>query len=234
MICRNRILTGNSFNWRISFIGTDVPWTTECQLQGCPFILAVEEGCWWSASRSDNLTPGERAPGTHWIGGLVGPGICLGVVANSSLPLLVLKCQRNGLELVAFLTVWIMRFTSIGNFKMVLSWHLACLDVAHCLKWSISFKCWWTYASDFVHSRSSLFQKTNEILVRYTGTQRPVTVTAKAEPRAHFYTIHTKRDVIVFQATTFCEITYQNIVYVSCFFHDRYINNIGVMVAQSV
>jgi hypothetical protein len=27
----------------------------------------------WSASRPCRLTPGERVPGTHWIGGWVGP-----------------------------------------------------------------------------------------------------------------------------------------------------------------
>jgi hypothetical protein len=27
----------------------------------------------WSASRPDRFTPGERAPGTHWIGGWVNP-----------------------------------------------------------------------------------------------------------------------------------------------------------------
>jgi hypothetical protein len=28
----------------------------------------------WSASRLGRFTPGERAPGTHWIGGWVDPG----------------------------------------------------------------------------------------------------------------------------------------------------------------
>jgi hypothetical protein len=27
----------------------------------------------WTPSRSDSFTPGERASGTHWIGGWVGP-----------------------------------------------------------------------------------------------------------------------------------------------------------------
>jgi hypothetical protein len=27
----------------------------------------------WSVSRHGRFTPGERAPGTHWIGGWVGP-----------------------------------------------------------------------------------------------------------------------------------------------------------------
>jgi hypothetical protein len=35
-----------------------------------------------SASRSDRFTPEERAPGTHWIGGWVGPRAGLDDVEN--------------------------------------------------------------------------------------------------------------------------------------------------------
>jgi hypothetical protein len=31
------------------------------------------DGSEWSVSRPDRFTPGERAPGTRWIGGWVGP-----------------------------------------------------------------------------------------------------------------------------------------------------------------
>jgi hypothetical protein len=31
----------------------------------------------WSASRTGRFTPGERVPGTHWIGGWVNPRACL-------------------------------------------------------------------------------------------------------------------------------------------------------------
>jgi hypothetical protein len=34
--------------------------------------LALVEGE-WSVSRHSHFTPGERAPGTHWIGGWVDP-----------------------------------------------------------------------------------------------------------------------------------------------------------------
>jgi hypothetical protein len=34
----------------------------------------------WSASRPCHFTPGERAPGTHWIGGWVGPRVGLDAV----------------------------------------------------------------------------------------------------------------------------------------------------------
>jgi hypothetical protein len=31
------------------------------------FLTSALDGGKWSASRPDRLTPGERAPGTHWI-----------------------------------------------------------------------------------------------------------------------------------------------------------------------
>jgi hypothetical protein len=36
------------------------------------FLTSVLVGCEWSASRSGRFIPGERATGTHWIGGWVG------------------------------------------------------------------------------------------------------------------------------------------------------------------
>jgi hypothetical protein len=38
------------------------------------FFTSTLAGGEWSASRPGRLTLGERAPGTHWIGGWVGPG----------------------------------------------------------------------------------------------------------------------------------------------------------------
>jgi hypothetical protein len=37
------------------------------------FLNSALVGGKWSASRLGRFTPGERAPGTHWIGGWVGP-----------------------------------------------------------------------------------------------------------------------------------------------------------------
>jgi hypothetical protein len=37
------------------------------------FLTSALAGSEWSASRPGRLTPGERAHGTHWIGGWVGP-----------------------------------------------------------------------------------------------------------------------------------------------------------------
>jgi hypothetical protein len=37
------------------------------------FLTSALLGGKWSASHSGRFTPGERAPGAHWIGGWVGP-----------------------------------------------------------------------------------------------------------------------------------------------------------------
>jgi hypothetical protein len=37
------------------------------------FLISALAGGEWSASRPVHFTPGERAPGTHWIGGWVDP-----------------------------------------------------------------------------------------------------------------------------------------------------------------
>jgi hypothetical protein len=37
------------------------------------FLTSALAGGEWSASRPGRFTPGERAPGTHWIGGWVAP-----------------------------------------------------------------------------------------------------------------------------------------------------------------
>jgi hypothetical protein len=41
---------------------------------------------WWSASRPGRFIPRKRAPGTHWIGGWVGPRTVLDVVVKRKIP----------------------------------------------------------------------------------------------------------------------------------------------------
>jgi hypothetical protein len=47
--------------------------------------LALDRGE-WSASRPSRFTPGERDPGTHWIGGWVGPRAGLEAVVRRKIP----------------------------------------------------------------------------------------------------------------------------------------------------
>jgi hypothetical protein len=44
------------------------------------FLTTALDGGEWSASRPDCFISRERAPGTHWVGGLVGPRAGLGAV----------------------------------------------------------------------------------------------------------------------------------------------------------
>jgi hypothetical protein len=44
------------------------------------------DGGEWSASRPGRFTPRERAPGTRWIGGWVGPGAVLDAMVKRKLP----------------------------------------------------------------------------------------------------------------------------------------------------
>jgi hypothetical protein len=41
------------------------------------FLHSVSVGAEWSSSHSGRFTPRQNAPGTHWIGGWLGPGTCL-------------------------------------------------------------------------------------------------------------------------------------------------------------
>jgi hypothetical protein len=73
---------------------------------GCiapPFLTSAVDGAEWSASCPDRFTPGERAPGTHWIGGWVGPGAGLDAIPTELSRLLKIICRiripRRALEL---------------------------------------------------------------------------------------------------------------------------------------
>jgi hypothetical protein len=43
------------------------------------FVTSALVGVEWSASRTGRFTPGEKAPGTQWTGGWVGPRAGLGL-----------------------------------------------------------------------------------------------------------------------------------------------------------
>jgi hypothetical protein len=53
-----------------------------------PFFTSVLDGGEWSASLPVRFTPVERVPGTHWIGGWLGPTAGLNAVeTRKNLPL---------------------------------------------------------------------------------------------------------------------------------------------------
>jgi hypothetical protein len=47
------------------------------------FLTSPPDAGEWSASQAGRFTPRERAPGTHWIGGWVGPRAGLDAVAKT-------------------------------------------------------------------------------------------------------------------------------------------------------
>jgi len=59
-------------------------WEVEVELHA--FLTLVLDGGKWSASCPGHFTPEERAPGTHWIGGWVGPTANLDTVAKGKIP----------------------------------------------------------------------------------------------------------------------------------------------------
>jgi hypothetical protein len=49
-------------------------------------LTSALDGGEWSALRPGRFTPRERAPGTHWIGGWVGPRAVLYAVVKRKIP----------------------------------------------------------------------------------------------------------------------------------------------------
>jgi hypothetical protein len=50
------------------------------------FLISALDGKEWLASRSGYFSPGERAPGTYWIRGWVGPRVSLEAVEKTHFP----------------------------------------------------------------------------------------------------------------------------------------------------
>jgi hypothetical protein len=59
-------------------------WGVEVELHA--FLTAALDGGEWSASRSGRFTPREKASGTHWLGGWVGPRVVLDTVVKTKIP----------------------------------------------------------------------------------------------------------------------------------------------------
>jgi hypothetical protein len=58
-------------------------------------LTSALDGGEWSASRPGSFTSRERAPGTHWIGGCVGPTVGAEAVVKRKLSLLTPTGYRN-------------------------------------------------------------------------------------------------------------------------------------------
>jgi hypothetical protein len=67
-------------------------WGVELQLHA--FLTSSLDGVEWSASRPGRFFPRERTPGTHWIGGYVGPRAGLDTVVTRKIP----RCSSCALD----------------------------------------------------------------------------------------------------------------------------------------
>jgi hypothetical protein len=65
-----------------------MPWRRigEWRYSSTHSLTSALDGGKWSASRPSRFTPKERAPGTHWIGGWVGPRAVLDAVVKRKIP----------------------------------------------------------------------------------------------------------------------------------------------------
>jgi hypothetical protein len=69
-------------NWAPRYGGVLGEWT----YSSTHSLTSALDGGEWSASRSGRFTLRERAPGTHWIGGWVGPRAVLDAVVKRKIP----------------------------------------------------------------------------------------------------------------------------------------------------
>jgi hypothetical protein len=70
------------FDWAPRHEGVFREWRYSSTLS----LTSALDGGEWSASRLGRFTPRERDPGTHWIGGWVGPRAVLDAVVKKKIP----------------------------------------------------------------------------------------------------------------------------------------------------
>jgi hypothetical protein len=79
-LCNNKIKVNVNlslcFNWALRHEGELGEW----MYSPIHSLTSALDGGEWSASHPGRFTPRERAPGTHWIGGWVGPRTCVDAV----------------------------------------------------------------------------------------------------------------------------------------------------------
>jgi hypothetical protein len=71
--------------WRRS-VEWDLPVLGEWRYSSTRALTSAQDGSEWSASHPSRFSPKERSPGTHWIGGWVGPRAVLDAVVKRKIP----------------------------------------------------------------------------------------------------------------------------------------------------
>jgi hypothetical protein len=80
-------------------------------------LTSALDGGEWSVSRPGRFTPAERASGTHWIGGWVGPRAVLDAVVKRN-PVYEMKCLsvNRCLSSLKLFKEFYMRFSTLSDF----------------------------------------------------------------------------------------------------------------------
>jgi hypothetical protein len=97
-------------------------------------LTSALDGGEWSASRPGRFTPKERTPGTHWVGGWVGPRAVLDAVVKRKFPSL----HRESNPRTPIVQPVAQRYTD---------WAITAPHIGLCIKckfalWKISFASW--------------------------------------------------------------------------------------------
>jgi hypothetical protein len=74
-------------------------------------LTSALDGCEWSASCPGRFTPVERVPGTHWIGGWVGPRAVLDAVVKRKIPR-ICTCMYVCMYVCMYLYIYIRFLTA--------------------------------------------------------------------------------------------------------------------------
>jgi hypothetical protein len=112
------------------------------------FLTSALDGCEWSVSRPGRFTPRERAPGTHWIGGWVGPRAILDAMVKRKLP----SPRREWNPRTSIVQLILQRYTD---------WAITALSVLR--YFSIVLHYWLTPGSRFLLQKLINFQVCQEI-----------------------------------------------------------------------
>jgi hypothetical protein len=99
---------------------TTAPWRRngEWRYSSTHPLISALDGGEWSASRPAPFTPRERAPGTHWIGGWVGPRACLVSVVKRK----ILSPRRGSNPRTPIVQLLAQRYTDWANAALILEW----------------------------------------------------------------------------------------------------------------
>jgi hypothetical protein len=111
--------------------------TKHYAMKTCVFLTSALVGREWSASRPGRFTPGERAPGTHWIGGLVGPRASLDDVEKRNyltLPGLELRALGHPARSQSLYRLRYPGSSSSVNWKSVTHVHIGSKDFVNNMK----------------------------------------------------------------------------------------------------